>query len=130
MYNEVETANVIRSSVSIDESLWHHIVVMYSTDSFHLYINGSLVASSLDMNMTIFKLNSQQRLTLTIGNPERPMNDGDLYSSMCNTNLTQLKSNQSVIGVDNLRFYSRQLKEKEIDALAREAFNPTSYFFD
>jgi thymidine kinase len=79
--------------------------------------------------MIIFKISNQQRLTLTIGNSARGSIDGNLYSLMRNISETQIQSNRSVIGVDNLQFYSRQLKVLEIQALINDDYSPKRYFF-
>jgi hypothetical protein len=117
------------STVSIAYSTWFHVVLMSGTNSFSLYINGILVASSSGTPTAVFQTTNQQRLTLTVGNPDRRPKSGDFYSSMCNTDKTPTQSNQSVIGVDDLRFFSRELKLREIQALANDEVLPTGYFF-
>ncbi len=104
-------------------------MVISGTNSFSLYVNGTLVASSASTKTTSFQASNQQRLTLTIGNPEPDANNGDIHSSMCNTGKIRTQSNQNVISVDDLRFYSRELKVKEIQALANDDILPTRYFF-
>jgi hypothetical protein len=49
---------------------------------------------------------------------------------MCNIGKTVTPSKQGVIGVDDLRFYSRELKMKEIQALNNDDHHPTTFFFD
>ena len=119
--------NIITSNMLISQSTWYHIAVISGTNSFDLYVNGTLAASSTSLNT--FKISNDQRLTLTIGNPVNRSIDDDSYSLMCHFDKMQIPSNRSVIGVDNLRFYSRQLKVREIQALTDDDYSPSSYFF-
>jgi len=124
-----DNQRIITSAALITKLTWFHVVVISGTNSFSVYVNGTLVASSNGTKSTSFQASNQQRLTLTIGNPEPRANSGDLYSSICNTGKNRARSNQSVTGVDNLRFYSRELKVKEIQALAKDEIMPTRFFF-
>jgi hypothetical protein len=121
---------MIPSTVLTAYSTWFHVVVMSGTDSFSLYVNGTLVASSTDAHSNTLKVNNQQRLTLTIGNPEHKLNNGTLYSLMCHFGQNTTRSDESMIRVDDLRFYSRQLKVKEIQALNNNDHLPTRFFFE
>lgn len=86
--------------------------------------------ASCIIEKTYFDSNYASRLTLTIGNPELWTNSGDLYLSICNPGETRAQSYKTTIGVDDLRFYSRELKLKEIQALTNDDYLPTKYFFD
>jgi len=66
---------------------------------------------------------------MTIGNPELSTASGNLYQSMCNVEDITEQSYQTKIALDNLRFYSRQLKLKEIQALVNDDSYPTRFFF-
>jgi hypothetical protein len=118
---------VITSSVPILPSTWYHVAIVSETNSFNLYVDGILTASS---HVITFKINNLQRLTLTIGSPIRKSIDDKLYSSMCHIDEFQIQSNRSEIGIDNLRFYSRQLKIREIQALSKDEYVVSKYFFD
>ena len=105
-------------------------MVVTGKDNLSLYVNGTLVASSTTIKTSFYQTNKDQRFTLTIGNPKVRKNNDNLHLSMCDTNQIRPKSNNTVIGVDDLRFYSRELKVKEIQALANDDYFPTKYFFD
>lgn len=124
-----DNQTIITSSESISYSNWFHVAVISSRNSFSLYVNGILVASFIDTNGNATQTNSQQRLTLTIGNPETRSNQHNLNSSLCITDENRSQISQIVIGVDNLQFYSRELKVKEIQAMINDDFSPTKYFF-
>lgn len=121
---------IITSSQQLLQSTWYHVAVVSGVNSTELYVNGTLVASLLNSNLSTIQLNSQQRLTLTIGNPDRASMDNKLYASMCHFAGTSIESNLGAINVDNLRFYSRSLKIREIQALAVDDLMPTRFFYD
>jgi hypothetical protein len=120
---------IITSTELLSQSTWNHVAVILQTNGFTLYINGTPVASSVNLNLATIPLNNQQRLTITIGNPARDSIDDNLYTYMCHIDETQIQTNENVIDIDNLRFYSRPLKVKEIQALTNDESNPTQYFF-
>lgn len=120
---------IITSTELLSQSTWNHVAVILQTNGFTLYINGTPVASSVNLNLATIPLNNQQRLTLTIGNPTHDSVDDNLYTYMCHIDGTQIQTNENVIDIDNLRFYSRPLKVKEIQALTNDESNPTQYFF-
>jgi hypothetical protein len=122
--------HVIKSSVLISQSTWYHVAVISDTNSLNLYVNGNLTASSSGLNMNTFKTSNKQRLTLTIGYPVPGSTSDSLYSSMCHIDETQAPLNRSAIGIDDLLFYSRQLKLGEIQALSNDQSNPTQYFYN
>ncbi len=126
---ELHKQNIITSVALIAYSTWFHVAVISGTNSFSLCVNGIPVGSSASTKTTSFQESNQQRLTLTVGNPEPGANSGNIHSLMCNTGKTRTQSNRSVIGVDDLRFYSRELKVKEVQALADDELMPTRYFF-
>lgn len=105
-------------------------MVVTGKDSLSLYVNGTLVASSTTIKTSYYQTYSGQRFTLTIGNPKLKKNNGNSHLSMCDTSQIREESNNTVIGVDDLRFYSRELKVKEIQALANDDHFPTKHFFD
>jgi hypothetical protein len=70
-------------------------------------------------------LTYRDRLTLTIGNPARDVNNNTLHFSMCNIGTSGTR-----LGINDLRFYSRELKVKEIEALNDDDHNPTRFFFE
>ena len=119
----------LTSTIKIPYSTWFHVVVVSGYETLNLYVNGTLVASSI-IKDTFIRSYSNPRFILTVGNPELGTNSGDLYLSFCNTGETRTQSYKTVIGVDDLRFYSRELKLKEIQALANDDDLPTKYFFD
>lgn len=102
--------------------------MVLDTNGFTLFINGNPVASSSGSNLAIIQVNNQQRLTLTIGNPVRSSINNNLYTFMCHDG-TQTGTNQNVIDIDNLQFYSRPLKVQEIQALANDNYASAQYFF-
>ncbi len=120
---------IITSTELLSQSNWNHVAVILHTNGFTLYINGTPVASSVNLNLATIPLNNQQWLTLTIGNPTGDSIDDNLYTYMCHIDDTQIQTNENVIDIDNLRFYSRPLKVKEIQALTNDESNPTQYFF-
>ena len=119
--------HIITSNELLLQSTWFHVVVLSGNSGFDLYVNGDLVASS---DLTSIRLDNQQRLTLTIGNPKRTSIDENLYASMCLFDGDLVESNGSIIEVDNLRFYSRTLKLKEIEAIANDDLQSSRFFFD
>lgn len=88
------------------------------------------MASLASLDLTIHQLNNQPRLTLTIGNPVRSSVDDEFYRSMCHVNATTRQSEESVIDVDDLHFYSRYLKIREIQAHAVDNVDPAEFFYD
>ena len=121
---------IIVSSQQLLQSTWYHVAVVSRVNSTELYVNGTLVASLVNSNLTTIQLSSQQRLTLTIGNPDRASVDDKLYTSMCHFVETSKEFHSGAIDVDNLRFYSRALKIREIQALAVDDLVPTRFFYD
>ena len=121
---------IITSSQQLLQSTWYHVAVVSRINGTELYVNGTLVASLVNSNPNTVQLNNQQRLTLTIGNPDRASMDNKLYTSICHFVETSKVSRSGVIDVDNLRFYSRALKMGEIQALAVDDLMPTRFFFD
>ncbi|UJR18115.1 hypothetical protein I4U23_005015 [Adineta vaga] len=121
---ELNETIILKSNISIDYSTWFHFVFISGMNNFSLYINGNLV--NLLNRTNLFKINNQQRFTLTIGNPQHQLSNNYL----CYFNQTFITSQQTVIGIDDLRFYSRQLKYQEIQALYKNDLDPTKFFFD
>ena len=122
---------VLTATQKIVYSSWFHFVVISRADTLDLYLNGTLVASS-HVQTTSFQpyYRPEIRLTMTIGNPELSTSSGNLYQSMCNVEDITEQSYQTKIALDNLRFYSRQLKFKEIQALVNDDSRPTRFFFE
>ncbi|CAF4269449.1 unnamed protein product [Adineta steineri] len=123
-----EGQSMVQSNVSISQSFWYHIAVVSETNTSSLYVNGTLAGSSTTINT--FEIDNEQRLTLTIGNPVPESINDNSYSLMCHNSETQAISNQSMISIDDLRFYARQLKVREIQAIINNEIDPSSYFFD
>ncbi|CAF4047399.1 unnamed protein product [Adineta steineri] len=123
-----EGQSMVQSNISISQSFWYHIAVVSETNTSNLYVNGTLAGSSTTINT--FEINNEQRLTLTIGNPVPESINDNSYSLMCHNGETQAISNQSMVSIDDLRFYARQLKVREIQAIINNEIDPSSYFFN
>ncbi|CAF1461270.1 unnamed protein product [Adineta steineri] len=124
------TSKMIISSTLITFSTWFHVAFVSKKNSSSLFVNGKLVALLIDENTINFETINQQRLTLTVGNPRRQSKNDAFYSSMCSIEQPEILSNQSVIGIDELRFYSRELKMKEIETLSTDGYVPSRFFFE
>ncbi|CAF1187981.1 unnamed protein product [Adineta steineri] len=124
------TSKMIISSTLITFSTWFHVAFVSKKNSSSLFVNGKLVASLIGENTINFGTINQQRLTLTVGNPRRQSKNDAFYSSMCIIEQPEILSNQSVIGIDELRFYSRELKTKEIETLSTDGYVPSRFFFE
>ena len=121
---------IVSSSKVLSQSSWFHVVVLAGSNGFELYINGSLVGSSGNLNVTNIQVNNQQRLTLTIGNPRHASIRDNVYGLMCLFDGDGIESNGSMVEVDSLRFYSRTLKLKEIQAMVKDDYHPSRFFPD
>ncbi|CAF1067597.1 unnamed protein product [Adineta steineri] len=119
--------NLIKSNVMMQQSTWYHIAVISTTNNFDLNLNAVLVGSLNTSNT--FQINNEQRLSLTIGNPSNESIQNQSYSLMCHLNQKQIFSRGSSIAIDELRFYARQLKPKEIQALTDDVYSPSNWFY-
>ncbi|CAF1372738.1 unnamed protein product [Adineta ricciae] len=113
-------AIIFISNTSVEYSTWFHFVFISEMNNWSFYINGNLAGSSIQKD---FHYDNQQRFILRIGNSQRQ------FSSKYSCPFDEVTKSM-VIGIDDLRFYSRQLKSQEIQALYKNDPDPTKLYFN